>query len=72
MQLQQAYDLFIADRKISGCSPKTIAFYNDSAGGFIRLRFGLAGATKTSTAYPAYPIFLLASPSLLEWSQRSL
>ena len=36
MQLQQAYDLFIADRRLSGCSPKTIDFYGDSAGSFVQ------------------------------------
>ena len=36
MLLQQAYELFIADRKISGCTPKTLAFYHDSAGAFLR------------------------------------
>jgi len=36
MLLQQAYDVFIADRKINGCKPKTLAFYHDSAGAFLR------------------------------------
>ena len=36
MLLQQAYDVFIADRRINGCKPKTLAFYHDSAGAFLR------------------------------------
>ena len=36
MLLQQAYDVFIADRKINGFKPKTLAFYHDSAGAFLR------------------------------------
>jgi len=36
MLLQQAYDVFIADRRINGCKTKTLAFYHDSAGAFLR------------------------------------
>jgi integrase/recombinase XerD len=36
MLIQKAYDLFLADRKISGCSPKTLYFYRDSAGKFTK------------------------------------
>ena len=36
MLLGQAYDLFIADRKINGCTPKALALYHDSAGAFVR------------------------------------
>jgi len=30
MQLQQAYETFIADKRINGCSKETIRFYNYS------------------------------------------
>jgi hypothetical protein len=40
MQLRQAYELFIADRKIGGVSPKTISFYGTSAGSFLRFAGG--------------------------------
>ncbi len=36
MLLQQAYDVFIADRRINGCEPITLAFYHDSSGAFLR------------------------------------
>ena len=32
MQLQQAYETFIADKRINGCSKETIRFYNYSVG----------------------------------------
>ena len=32
MQLQQAYETFIADKRITGCSKETIRFYNYSVG----------------------------------------
>ena len=40
MWLSEAYDLFIADRRISGVSPKTLMFYNDSAGSFLHFAGG--------------------------------
>jgi len=40
MQLQQAFDLFIADRKINGVSLKTLSFYHTSAGSFVRYAEG--------------------------------
>jgi hypothetical protein len=40
MCLSEAYDLFIADRRISGVSPKTLMFYNDSAGSFLQFAGG--------------------------------
>jgi site-specific recombinase XerD len=36
MYIQQAYDLFLAEKKINGYSPKTLAFYQDSAGKLLR------------------------------------
>ena len=40
MRLSEAYALFIADRKIGGCTPKTLMSYNDSAGSFLRFAGG--------------------------------
>ena len=36
MDIQQAFDLFIADRKVNEFTPKTLEFYNDSAGNLVR------------------------------------
>jgi len=59
MVLGQAYDLFITDRKINGCTPKTLAFYNDSAGAFVRFAATTAtDAAVTSVADYVTPFFL--------------
>lgn len=59
MLLEQAYDLFIADRKINGCTPKTLAFYHDSAGAFLRFAAKAdANAAVVSVADYVTPFFL--------------
>ena len=36
MEIQRCYDLFITDRKISGCSESTLRFYEYVIGKFLR------------------------------------
>ena len=58
MLLGQAYDLFIADRKIHGCTPKTLAFYHDSVGAFLRFAAKAdANAAVVSVADYVTPFF---------------
>ena len=67
MVLGQAYDLFITDRKINGCTPKTLAFYNDSAGAFVRFAATTAtDAAVTSVADSVTPPFFLPTICLLD------
>ena len=59
MLLGQAYDLLFADRKINVCTPKTLAFYHDSAGAFVRFAATTAtDAAVTSVADSVTPFFL--------------
>ena len=59
MLLQQAYDVFIADRNINGCKPKTLAFYHDSAGAFLRFVANTeTDAVVTSVSAYITPFFL--------------
>ena len=46
--ISKGFELFLADRKMSGYTPKTLAFYNDSAGGFVRFVIDSAGDIELS------------------------
>ena len=43
MLISKGFELFLADRKVSGYTPMTLAFYNDSAGGLVRFVTDSAG-----------------------------
>lgn len=66
MLLQQAYELFIADRKISGCTPKTLAFYHDSAGAFLRF------ASDSEPDLPVGGVVDFVTPFFLSLQERNL
>ena len=48
MLISKGFELFLADRKMSGYTPMTLAFYNDSAGGFVRFVIDSAGDIELS------------------------
>ena len=74
MLLQQAYDVFIADRRINGCKTKTLAFYHDSAGAFLRfVRNTDTDAVVTSVSAYITPFFLaLQERNLSDTTRREV
>jgi hypothetical protein len=48
MLISKGFELFLADRKVSGYTPKTLAFYYDSAGGFVLFVTDSAGDIELS------------------------
>ena len=48
MLISKGFELFLADRKMSGYTPKTLALHNDSAGGFVRFVTDSAGNIELS------------------------
>jgi site-specific recombinase XerD len=51
MLISKGFALFLADRKVSGYTKKTLSFYNDSAGGLVRYVLATAGDIELSALH---------------------